>query len=128
MSVVALKILIFSAFSWFLCFRLTFWLSNIIALREIILQAFGKTSDPSQFTETSESNGSEHIGSGKLTRKKKQWTKQSNGFKQVFEDWQETETFTAALEKVEFWIFSRIVESVWWQVRFQERLHISLKS
>ncbi|CAL9245989.1 unnamed protein product [Arabidopsis halleri] len=96
--------------------RLTFWLSNIIALREIILQAFGKTIVPRHFTETSESNGSEHNGLGKLRRKKNQWTKQSNGFKQVLEDWQEPETFTAALEKVEFWIFSRIVESVWWQV------------
>ncbi|KAL1209869.1 hypothetical protein V5N11_033942 [Cardamine amara subsp. amara] len=102
--------------------RLTFWLSNIIALREIILQTFGKTSVPSQFTENSESNGSEHIGSGKLRRKKNQWNKQSNGFKPVFEDWQETETFTAALEKVEFWVFSRIVESVWWQV-FTPHMH-----
>ncbi|OAP01348.1 hypothetical protein AXX17_AT3G52370 [Arabidopsis thaliana] len=96
--------------------RLTFWLSNIISLREIILQAFGKTSVPSHFTETSASNGSEHNVLGKVRRKKNQWTKQSNGFKQVFEDWQESQTFTAALEKVEFWIFSRIVESVWWQV------------
>ncbi|XP_033146410.1 uncharacterized protein LOC103863026 isoform X2 [Brassica rapa] len=55
--------------------RLTFWLSNIITLREITSHAF---------TQTSKSNGSE--------------------------------TFTAALKKVEFWIFSRIVESVWWQV------------
>jgi len=97
---------------------LTFWLSNIISLREIILQAFGKTSVPSHFTETSASNGSEHNVLGKVRRKKNQWTKQSNGFKQVFEDWQESQTFTAALEKVEFWIFSRIVESVWWQVKF----------
>ncbi|CAG7905414.1 unnamed protein product [Brassica rapa] len=62
--------------------RLTFWLSNIVTLREITSHAFG----------------SEHNGSEKLKR-----TKQPNGF-------------TAALEKVEFWIFSRIVESVWWQV------------
>jgi len=27
------------------------------------------------------------------------------------------ETFLVTLEKVEAWIFSRIVESVWWQVR-----------
>lgn len=30
--------------------------------------------------------------------------------------WQDPETFLVALEKVEAWIFSRIVESVWWQV------------
>ncbi|EOA23580.1 hypothetical protein CARUB_v10016776mg [Capsella rubella] len=96
--------------------RLTFWLSNIITLREIILQAFGKASVPSHFTETSKSNASEQIALGKPRRKKNQWNKQSNGFKQVFEDWKEMETFTSALEKVEFWIFSRIIESVWWQV------------
>lgn len=31
-------------------------------------------------------------------------------------DWEDTHTFTSALEKVEAWIFSRIIESIWWQV------------
>ncbi|XP_010508591.1 PREDICTED: uncharacterized protein LOC104785140 [Camelina sativa] len=83
--------------------RLTFWLSNIIALRQIISQAFGT----SRITRISESNGD----SGKKTNLR--W---KNGFQQLLEDWQETETFTTALEKIEFWVFSRIVESVWWQV------------
>ncbi|CAA7060626.1 unnamed protein product [Microthlaspi erraticum] len=80
--------------------RLTFWLSNIIFLREIISQSEQQSS------------------SGNLRSKKNQ----SNGFKRMFEDWEETETFTTALEKVEFWIFSRIVESVWWQV-FTPHMH-----
>uniref|UniRef100_A0A1J3K547 Dilute domain-containing protein n=1 Tax=Noccaea caerulescens TaxID=107243 RepID=A0A1J3K547_NOCCA len=84
--------------------RLTFWLSNIVALREIISQAFGRSRI---ITQSSESNGD----SGKKTNLR--W---KNGFQQLLEDWQETETFTSALEKIEFWIFSRIVESVWWQV------------
>ncbi|ESQ52945.1 hypothetical protein EUTSA_v10016357mg [Eutrema salsugineum] len=87
--------------------RLTFWLSNIIALREIVSQAFGK----SRITQSSESNGSENGDSGKKTNLR--W---KNGLQQLLEDWQETETFTAALEKIELWVFSRIVESVWWQV------------
>ncbi|KAJ4904097.1 nucleolar protein gar2-related [Raphanus sativus] len=88
--------------------RLTFWLSNIITLREIISKAFGK----SRVTESSEANGSENGGdSGKKTNLR--W---KNGLQELLEDWQETETFTAALEKVELWVFSRIVESVWWQV------------
>lgn len=33
--------------------------------------------------------------------------------------WQDPKTFLVALEKVEAWIFSRIVESVWWQVKPQ---------
>ncbi|OIV92348.1 hypothetical protein TanjilG_10558 [Lupinus angustifolius] len=71
--------------------RLTFWLSNTIVLREIISQAFG--------------NSCQGISHGK----------QGNGFMQHVEDWNETGTITSALERVESWIFSRIVESVWWQ-------------
>lgn len=33
-------------------------------------------------------------------------------------DWGDRDSFTLALEQVEAWIFSRIVESVWWQVEF----------
>ncbi|KAG2285110.1 hypothetical protein Bca52824_044714 [Brassica carinata] len=87
--------------------RLTFWLSNIITLREIISKAFGK----SRIAESSEANGSENGDSGKKTNLR--W---KNGLQELLEDWQETETFTGALEKVELWVFSRIVESVWWQV------------
>lgn len=31
-------------------------------------------------------------------------------------DWENPATFSTALEKVEAWIFSRVVESLWWQV------------
>ena len=33
-----------------------------------------------------------------------------------FGNWEDSQVFTSALEKVEAWIFSRIVESIWWQV------------
>lgn len=39
------------------------------------------------------------------------------GLLQFVDDWQETNTYTSALEKIESWMFSRIVESVWWQVK-----------
>ncbi|KAL2464692.1 nucleolar protein gar2-related [Forsythia ovata] len=77
--------------------RLTFWLSNTVALREIISQAFGSSCLYSSLTKIVD----------------RQPSKQ--GFLQFVDDWQETRTFTAALEKVESWIFSRIVESIWWQ-------------
>lgn len=32
------------------------------------------------------------------------------------DDWEDAHTFTSALEKVEAWIFSRVIESIWWQV------------
>ena len=34
------------------------------------------------------------------------------------DDWEDIETFIFALEKAESWVFSRLVESIWWQVRF----------
>ncbi|CAH8332160.1 unnamed protein product [Eruca vesicaria subsp. sativa] len=39
----------------------------------------------------------------------------SHAFTQISES-NGSETFTASLEKVEFWLFSRIVESIWWQI------------
>ncbi|KAJ6300497.1 hypothetical protein OIU76_021315 [Salix suchowensis] len=70
------------------------------------------------FARLAESNGGSKKGEGKPTQLK--WkggsgSKQVNGFMQIDDDWQETGTFTAALERVESWIFSRVVESVWWQ-------------
>lgn len=32
------------------------------------------------------------------------------------DDWEDPQAFVVALEKFEAWIFSRIIESVWWQV------------
>ncbi|KAK8554196.1 hypothetical protein V6N13_073128 [Hibiscus sabdariffa] len=98
--------------------RLTFWLSNTILLREIISQSFGTSHNSSPFSRLPELNGSNKRGEAKSTTLK--WkggagSKQINTFGPLVDDWQETETFISALEKVESWIFSRIVESVWWQ-------------
>lgn len=94
-------------------------------LREIISQAFGSVHTSSPGSRLSESNGGSKRSEGRFATLK--WKGSSSG-KQVndlmhsLEDWQETGTFTAALEKIESWIFSRIVESVWWQVKMEESL------
>ncbi|XP_042492090.1 uncharacterized protein LOC122071756 isoform X2 [Macadamia integrifolia] len=98
--------------------RLTFWLSNTIVLREIISQAFGNLQH--SVPRVIESNGVSKRSESKpspLKWKGISGSKQVKklGFIQLLDDWQETTTFTAALEKVECWIFSRIIESVWWQ-------------
>lgn len=103
----------------FCTLRLTFWLSNTVVLREVICQAFGGSRNSSPATKFAESRGNGKINEMKFTTLKWKGSpggKQINGFMQFVDDWQETGTFTAALEKVESWIFSRIVESVWWQV------------
>lgn len=94
-------------------------MSNTVVLREIISQAFGSSCQSSPMTRHTESNGSGKRSDGKspiLKWKGSSVSKQASGFMQFVADWQETGTFMAALEKVESWIFSRIVESVWWQV------------
>ncbi|GER25900.1 nucleolar protein gar2-related [Striga asiatica] len=96
--------------------RLTFWLSNTVVLREIISQAFGSSCQSSALTKIFESGGGE-TRSSQLKPKTSIGSRQSKkqSFFQFVDDWQETRTFTCALEKVESWIFSRIVESIWWQ-------------
>ncbi|CAL9167483.1 unnamed protein product [Musa hybrid cultivar] len=99
--------------------RLTFWLSNTVVLREIIFQTFGNLSNSTNMR-AAESNGGARKTDEKhtpLRRKNNSVIRQgkSLGFMQLLDDWQDTSTFTTALEKIESWIFSRIVESVWWQ-------------
>lgn len=100
--------------------RLTFWLSNAVVLRVIISQAFGSSCSSSSLVTITESNGGGNKTESKISSLK--WkthsgNKQSSkdDLLQFFDDWLETRTFTAALERVESWIFSRIVESIWWQ-------------
>ncbi|XP_065855818.1 uncharacterized protein [Euphorbia lathyris] len=98
--------------------RLSFWLSNTIVLREIIAQAFGISHQSSALAKFAETNAGSKKSEGKFSPLK--WkpgsgSKHVNGFLQFADDWQETGTYITALEKVECWIFSRIVESVWWQ-------------
>nr|XP_043610499.1 uncharacterized protein LOC122582204 [Erigeron canadensis] len=89
--------------------RLTFWWSNTIILREIITQAFGSSCQSSSLTRILSPKGSNN----KMEGRSKQFNKPD--FIEFIDDWQETRAFTSALEKVESWIFSRIVESIWWQ-------------
>lgn len=92
-------------------------------LREIISQNFGNICHTNTSLSVVESNGSGKNIDSKSPQAK--WKNGSVGKKkkmasilQEVDDWQETSTFMAALEKIESWIFSRAVESVWWQVKF----------
>lgn len=55
-------------------------------------------------------NGERYVNGLTLHEQEKENTEE------YFHNWLDPETFLVALEKVEAWIFSRIVESVWWQV------------
>jgi hypothetical protein len=99
---------------------LTFWLSNTVVLREIIAHTFGisRQSTPTMVSMNMNDSG-KMLGEKSM---KMLWENSFNGkhtklsTMQMPEDWQGTSTFFAALEKIESWIFYRIVETLWWQV------------
>ncbi|XP_061370788.1 uncharacterized protein LOC133313429 isoform X2 [Gastrolobium bilobum] len=85
--------------------RLTFWFSNLILLRAIVSKGVENI----------------HLGDGPCINRKFDGNgsplpeeEKENAEKKIH-SWEDPETFLVALEKVEAWIFSRIVESVWWQ-------------
>ncbi|KAL3649867.1 hypothetical protein CASFOL_006270 [Castilleja foliolosa] len=71
--------------------RLTFWLSNAIMLRSIVSQTAAELPD---------FNGTRQQTSKLIVES---------------DDCEDVLTLIMAIEKVESWLFSRIVESVWWQ-------------
>ncbi|KAK6139154.1 hypothetical protein DH2020_027103 [Rehmannia glutinosa] len=75
--------------------RLTFWLSNSIMLRSLVSQTAAEL--PHSNVPGLKSNGET-------------------------DDWEDVLTLIIALEKVESWLFSRIVESIWWQT-FTPHMH-----
>lgn len=96
--------------------RLTFWLSNSIMLRAIVNQSVQKTPLPGELNKRTNGGGK---GSGGISSVKRDTVsstkKKKNHPSQDLGDWENPQTFVVALERIEAWIFSRIVESVWWQ-------------
>ncbi|CAO2173331.1 unnamed protein product [Urochloa humidicola] len=98
--------------------RLTFWLSNTVVLREIIAQTFGAPRVTPTTTTMNGNLGTKNFD-GKpmamLLRNSSNGKQAKLAAMQMPDDWQETSTLLASLEKIESWIFSRIVDTVWWQ-------------
>ncbi|KAI8533437.1 hypothetical protein RHMOL_Rhmol10G0010200 [Rhododendron molle] len=99
--------------------RLTFWLSNSVVLRAIITRAFAEHQLPFSAGHFPERPVGEKGNRKKLSPLKWKESSPSNKTKGTlcgsFDDWDDPCKFASALEKIEAWIFSRIVESVWWQ-------------
>ncbi|KAI3666024.1 hypothetical protein L6452_44662 [Arctium lappa] len=101
--------------------RLTFWLSNAVVLRAIIHKSFEKE-QPSLSAEQSSK-----MNAGIIENRKNEiispfkWKKESCikenriGLPAISNEWEDPRTVTSILEKVESWIFSLIIESIWWQ-------------
>lgn len=100
-----------------------------MVLRETISQAFGSSCSSSSISKVFELNGGVKKNEGNslsIKWKGNSGSRQTskNGLMLQGDDWKETQTFTTALEKVESWIFSRIVESIWWQVKHDNLLFL----
>lgn len=101
-------------------YRLTFWLSNSVVLRAILSESIG---DMGLQLSAAPMEGNGGGKEEKHVSSPLKWIETSPGRKEnklisygSFSDWDSPLAFTSALEKVEAWIFSRIIESVWWQV------------
>ncbi|KAF3330912.1 hypothetical protein FCM35_KLT04266 [Carex littledalei] len=104
--------------------RLVYWLSNTAVLRVIISQTM-KQSDIIALASSSGSGSAEAKSSnisGSAARKKTATLWESvyrkRGkllFNEEMEHWADPATILSALGKTESWIFSRILESIWWQ-------------
>ncbi|CAH8385779.1 unnamed protein product [Eruca vesicaria subsp. sativa] len=92
--------------------RLTFWLSNTIILRAIISD---NTSLEEEELPVSAGPGPRRSKTGSEKRSSLTWKESSPLSKKNNGAWDDPRTFITALEKVEAWIFSRVVESIWWQ-------------
>ncbi|KAL3526304.1 hypothetical protein ACH5RR_010960 [Cinchona calisaya] len=96
--------------------RLTFWLSNSIMLRAIISESLREQKIPFSGPVT-EKNG---VRNAKNISSFLKWNSlSSKGIESTLDegsdDWDDPNTYITALGKVESWIFSRIIESIWWQ-------------
>ncbi|KAJ6314820.1 hypothetical protein OIU78_018329 [Salix suchowensis] len=95
--------------------RLTFWLSNSVVLRTIISQTIGDTERKKFSGQHTERKGNKIISSSLKWKEVSPSRKGNNVLYEDSSDWEDPHAFTSALERVEAWIFSRIIESIWWQ-------------
>ncbi|RAL53357.1 hypothetical protein DM860_007029 [Cuscuta australis] len=91
--------------------RLTFWLSNSVMLRAIVSQGAVDRVETHSNTSTSGAAGRSLNQRNSLFSAKES----KKSLKEDHNDWEDVTTFVLALEQLESWLFSRIVESVWWQ-------------
>lgn len=98
--------------------RLTFWLSNSVVLRATITKFHGQQQIPLSADSMPEKTV---VKDKKKKFSPLKWESCSsndvrNDICESLGNWEDPVTFIRALEKIEAWIFSRIIESIWWQV------------
>lgn len=94
--------------------RLTYWLSNAVLLRAIIEKQLPLYAGP-LVERPSGRNVSRKRVSPLKWKESSKIMESKDTFSGSFDDWEDPRTFTSALERIEAWIFSRVIESIWWQ-------------
>lgn len=97
--------------------RLMYWLSNSVVLRTIISEMMQKM-DLSLSSSTQSSKdfaGKQSVEIPSSLKWKSSSRRNGNANGGTACDWEDHHTFVSALERVEAWIFSRAIESIWWQ-------------
>lgn len=110
-------------------YRLTYWWSNIVVLRESIMEACNVEPADTDAAATSGSDNSFADRAKQYHMRRQRNTRQGStseilGFKTFNNDWQDCNTYVVALLKVETWIHGRILECVWWQVNNHVRSRV----
>ncbi|XP_039124844.1 uncharacterized protein LOC120261159 [Dioscorea cayenensis subsp. rotundata] len=91
--------------------RLTFWLSNSVMLRAIIVQEFRNE----DLLNSANVRHEVHKNKSLLQWESTSWKNEKFSAAKEVDEWEVPSTFMSALERIEAWIFSRIIESIWWQ-------------
>ncbi|KAF7071357.1 hypothetical protein CFC21_076692 [Triticum aestivum] len=109
--------------------RLSFWLSNCVVLRAIVTET-SKQSDIGNDINATDYSSKTAPRRNSASMWESLNRKKGNFLSPEFDNWEDIDTFIAALKKIESWIFSRIVECIWWQAftPHMQSAYISTKS
>ncbi|KAL6905866.1 hypothetical protein ACP4OV_003467 [Aristida adscensionis] len=94
--------------------RLSFWLSNCVVLRAIVTET-SKQSGTTNGINSADYNSKTTYRKNSASMWESLNRKKGKILSPEFDNWEDVDTFIAALKKIESWIFSRIVETLWWQ-------------
>ncbi|KAL5224479.1 hypothetical protein ABZP36_011118 [Zizania latifolia] len=108
--------------------RLSFWLSNCVVLRAIVSETSKQSNGNAINTTNYGSKTAPRMNSASMWESLNR--KKGKLLSPEFDNWEDVDTFIVALKKIESWIFSRIVESIWWQTftPHMQSAHISSES
>ncbi|KAJ7974778.1 EEIG1/EHBP1 N-terminal domain containing protein [Quillaja saponaria] len=111
--------------------RLTFWLSNSIMLRTFVSESIDvqlPLSTGPMMERKGDGKGDIRILSPLIQNASCPGKAEKTILYGSFGTWEDPYMLISALEKIESWVFSRIVESIWWQILTPHMQHVDIKA